>query len=351
MLRNKWLWIVVIALVVGGIGGVMFNRFVIPWLASMPGLSGLHKLESSNPVIINRREEVQLNEGANYSDLSKQAAAYTVGIYSQTQGSYKFLENGIIASSDGLILASKIAINGQTNLVAMTNDGSNYPALVRALDPKSELAVLTISGNNLPFAQFADAWDLEPSQRLIFIGRSNKEFVHEFALGSVTQSVANQSSLERVSSSESFENYILSDAKISPDFVGGPVINLNGRVVGMANSGLGIQISESLSTAVTSFFQNGKIVRPTLGLKFLNLSASLAKLRGQSQAGLFVVSVDDASPAKLAGILPGDLVLTVDNQAVPQGNFEKILNQHSLGDMPVTVLRNNSQINLTVKLK
>jgi serine protease Do len=350
MLRNKWLWIVIIALVVGGIGGVVFNRFIIPWAASLPGLSSLNKLESSNPVVINRREEVTLNEGANYIDLSKQASAYTVGIYTKTVSSYKFLENGIIASSDGMILTSKVLIAGQNNLVVVTNDGSNFPAQVRALDPRSELAVLTISANNLPFAQFSDAWDLQPSQRLIYIGRSNKEFVHGFALAGVTQPVSNLSSLERVFYTEAFENSISTDAKINSDFIGGPIINLSGRVVGMTNSSQNALLGESLATAVSSFFQNNKIVRPFLGFRYLNLSASLAKLSGQPQAGLLVTSVDDASPAKLGGILPGDLVVTFDNQPVPQSNFEKILNQHSIGDVPVTVLRNNQQINLNVKL-
>ncbi|MBX4204824.1 MAG: S1C family serine protease [Candidatus Doudnabacteria bacterium] len=351
MLRNKWIWILVIALVVGGIGGVLFNRFVIPWLASMPGLSGLHKLESSNPVIINRREEVQINEGANYLDLSKQAAAFTVTIYSQSGASFRFLGNGIIASSDGMILTSRANLGAPGSLVVVTNDGTSFPGTLRALDPRSELAVLTISANNLPFAQFADAWDLQAAQKLIYVGRSNKEFTRQFGLGQVTQSVDNASSLDRVFYTEAFENTIASDAKITSDYIGGPIINLNGKVVGMTSSSLGVLISEDLSTAVSSYFQNGKIQRPQFGAKNLNLSTPLAKLKNLSRGGMLVVSVDDGSPAKLAGLATNDLIISVDNQPLPQSNFEKIINQHGFNDMPITVLRNGTEVNLTIKLQ
>jgi serine protease Do len=347
MNRKNWTWIIIFCIFLGGMGGILFNKLILPTLASMPALSWLQRLESNNPVIINRSEVVQINEGANFLDLTRQAAAYTVAIYSPSQ---KFLGNGIITTSDGMILTSKNTMPATGVVTVVLDNGSSYPAALRALDPKSDLAVLTIDAHNLPFAQFADAWNLPASQRLIYLGRSNNAFVHDFALGYVSVPVNNQGNLDRVFDSEVFENNISSDAKLNSDYVGGPVINLDGRVVGLVNSNLGVLVGEDLQTAVTSYIQNGKVVRPSLGIKYLNLSNLLAKIKNLPQGGILVVSVADGTPAKLAGILANDLIISIDNQPLPQGNFEKTLNQHPLSDTPITVLRNSTQVNLTVKL-
>lgn len=341
-------WVLVIAFIIGGIGGVLFNRFLIPFMSSLPGLSWMQKLESSNPVIINRREEVSYNEGTNLINLSKQAAAYTVSIYSAQQ---KFLTNGIIVSADGMVLSSKANLPATGGVTIITNDGSNYPGAIRALDPRSDLAVITFNGSNLPFAQFSDSWNLQTSQRLIYIGRGNKEFQRQFGSGAVTQNASNQASLERVFSSENFENTVLTDAKLTSDFIGGPILNLNGEVVGMTQSSLQVLPSEALATAVQSFFSGGKIARPVLGVKYLYLSAALAKLKSLPQAGLLVQSVDAGSPAAKAGLVANDLIINFDNQAVPDSNFEKILNQHAITQVPIEVLRNGEQLTLTATLE
>lgn len=349
-MSRKILGLGILIFVIGGIGGVMFNRFVIPWAATLPGFSGLHKLESSHPVVINRTEEIHYNDGANFIDISKQGSAYTVGVYTQSGGTTRFLSNGVIATADGMIVTSKTSIANQTNLIVVTNDGNTFPAQVRALDPRSELAVLTINATNLPFAQFSDADGLQASQRLIYVGRSNKEFVRDFAIGVVTRPVSNQASLDRVYYTEVFENTVQTDADLTQDYVSGPVLNLEGRVVGMTTSTLGVLIGEDIRTAVSSYLQNGKIQRPSMGLRYTNLSAPLARLRNLPSAGILVASTDEGSPARRAGILPGDLITRVNDSPVPANNFEKIFNQHTVGNMRVTLMRNNQEMNLTVTL-
>lgn len=350
MKRNNWFWLILLILILGGIGGVLFGRFLIPALSNVPGFSWAQKLESNNPVIINRREEVQLNEGANILELVRQASTYTVSLYSQTPN-IKFLGNGIITSADGMVVVSRASLGNATSINVVTNDGTNYTGLVRAMDPRSELAVVTVTAKNLTFAQFADASNLQASQRLLFVGRSNDSFTHKFASGFVTDTVANTPSLDHVFSSESFENTIQSDAKLSADFVGGPVVNLDGRVVGMVNSSMGILIGENLQTAVSSFLQNGKIVRPAFGIKYLNLSQALAGLKGLPQAGLLVASVDENSPAKKAGLLTNDLIIAVDGADITNNNFEKIVNSHGLSPIPLMIIRNGSQQSISITLE
>jgi S1-C subfamily serine protease len=83
----------------------------------------------------------------------------------------------------------------------------------------------------------------------------------------------------------------------------------------------------------------------------LNLSDGLAKLKGLSQGGAQVVSVDPASPASKAGILAGDLIVSADNQDLPANNFEKILNKHGNSPLPVVILRNGQRVNFSVNIE
>lgn len=343
-MRNLVLWIFIIALV-GGISGVLFNKFVIPTLSHVRGLTWVSKLESNTPVIINRREVVQFTDGTDLLNLTKQIEASTVSIYQAN----KFVGNGIIATSDGMIVTTKSVVSAAGPYIAVLNDGRQFPMAVRALDPKSEIAIATVSVNNLPFVQWAAAADLETSQKLVFIGRSNASFTHEFALGQITQRLINQRSVDRVFDSESLETNITSDAKLTSDFVGGPVSNLEGKIVGLTQSNLGILIAENIQSAISSYFTTNKIVRPALGIKYLNLSEETAAIRGLTQAGVYVISVADG-PAKLAGVLPNDLIIAADNKDLKSNNFEQILNGHSVSDFPITVLRGTNQIDLTVKL-
>lgn len=349
-MRNKWIWIIIIALVLGGIGGVLLNRFGIPFLSTLPGLSWVQKLESSNPVVINRYQEVQFNEGANLVDLSKQVAAYTVSIYSQDT-TPKFLGNGIITTSDGMVITSKVNLPTKGSVTVVLNDGTSYAGAVRALDPRSELAVVTISAQNLPFAQFADAYDLPASQRVIFVGRSNTSFVHDFELGQVVRTIANQSSLDRIYSSEALENTVQLSTKPASDFVGGPIANLDGKIIGMTTSSSNVLIGEDLQSAVTSFLQSSKIQRTTFGIKYLSLSDSLAKLKGLPQGGMQVVSVDSASPAQAGGLQANDLITSIDNQNLPNANFEKIINSHGATPISVGILRGTTKQTLTINLE
>jgi serine protease Do len=132
--------------------------------------------------------------------------------------------------------------------------------------------------------------------------------------------------------------------------VGGLVANLEGQIVGMINSNLSVLPAEDMQTAVSAYLKNGKIQRPSFGIKYLNLSNQLAQLKNLPQGGALVVSVEDGSAAKKAGILPNDLIISADNQDLSNNEFEKVLNAHTNTDLPITVMRGTNKIQLTVKL-
>lgn len=352
MTHKQLIIILLIAFFVGALGSIFFTEFLIPRLSLLPHLGFLSKFSSNMPIIINRKEETIINEGANLIALADQAGSFTVGIYQAKNNNYKFLGNGVIMTSDGLIFSSRSVLGQPGTLVAMTSDGTVYPVTPRAIDPRSDLVAITIQANGLSQAQFAPTSSLKVGQRILALGKSSQPFDHKFASGLVTNTLQNNSSLERVFYSEAFEEGIETDAPITSDFIGGPVINLDGKMIGLVvNADRDILISEDLQTGLATYLKKGKFVRPALGLKYLKLSKNLAKLKGFDSAGALVVSVDDGSPARLAGLMPNDLIAAVDDQSLDSNSFEELFNKHEIGDMNVSLIRNQNKINLTVKLQ
>ena len=129
------------------------------------------------------------------------------------------------------------------------SDGLKFVGEVKFRDPKTNIAIFKISANNLSTAQFEEAANLETAQRLIYLGRSNVKFEHEAITGFVTQSLANQLGTTK---------QIFSDAQLSADYSGGPIINLSGRVVGMTLENGKTITAEDLQTLLTNYLNQNK---------------------------------------------------------------------------------------------
>lgn len=342
------LWFLVIAFVFGAAGSIVFDRYIIPEVADLTGFSGLRKLTTDAPIIINRKEEVQLNEGVNMIALTKQAYTTAVSIYT-TKDPKKYLGNGFIVTSDGLIFTSKEVVGTQSEVAVVLNDGAVYTGLVRAMDPKSELAVVTITANDLSLVQFSDAAEMQTGQRVLALGRTDKEFSRKVVSGLVTKTVYNNANSDKVLSTEILEQSIETDAKTSVDYVGGPIFNLTGRVIGMvANSAGKILISESMDTALKSYLESGKIQRPFFGFKYQSISQGTMKLKGFSQAGALAVDLEEGS-AKRAGLLKNDLIIKVNNEPVADRSLEQILDKNYLSEIRLEILRDNNTLQLSIK--
>lgn len=245
MSRKQLIIIILIAFFIGAAGSIVLSRFFIPYVATVTGWQSLNKLTTSSPIIINRREEVHLNDGANLIDLIKQSGSFTVGIYGAKNN---FLGNGIIVTSDGLILTANAIILKQPQPFIITNDGQKLDATVKLSDSKNNLALLSIPAGGLPAVQFDNAESLVAGQRLIYIGRSNTKFTHEARTGLVTSSIGNQLNTRQ----------IMTDTDLNADYFGGPIVNLSGRVVGLVLNENENIIAENLENFINAYLAGVK---------------------------------------------------------------------------------------------
>jgi S1-C subfamily serine protease len=236
--------------------------------------------------------------------------------------------SGFIISSDGRILTNAHVIEGADSVKVTLNDGRTYTGKVIGRDTVTDVAVVKIEAENLPFVTFGKSENLVPGEWAIAIG-------NPFGLDN-TVTVGIISAIKRSSSEVGVPNkrvsFIQTDAAINPGNSGGPLLNADGEVIGIntairANAqGLGFAIPiETAQRIAQQLVSKGKADHPYLGIQMTTLNAQVReelakdnnkKLKITADKGVLIADIIPNSPAELAGLQTGDVILKVGGQPV-----------------------------------
>ncbi len=230
--------------------------------------------------------------------------------------------SGVMVSPDGLVLTNSHVVGGASRLRAATADGQTLTAHVVGDDPDTDLALVRINeGVTLPFAPLGDSRQLKRGQLVIAIGNP-LGFESTVTAGVVS---ALGRSL-RARTGRLIDDLIQTDAALNPGNSGGPLVSSRGEVVGINTAIItgaqGICFAIAANTAkfvLGELIRHGRVRRGYIGISAAQtrLPRRLRRVAGIAQDGAVVVSaVEPASPAGRAGLLQGDVLLSLDGQAV-----------------------------------
>jgi serine protease Do len=244
--------------------------------------------------------------------------------------------SGVIISPDGHLLTNEHVIAGADEVLVKLNDGTKVKADLIGKDSRTDLAVLKIdTDKNLPHIPIGDSDSIRVGEWVVAIG-------NPFGLGmTVTAGVI--SALNRdlsVDDSRSYKNLIQTDASINPGNSGGALIDSKGRLIGINTAiipyGQGIGFAIPVNRAkriVGDLMAYGKVRKAFLGVTVQRLTPELARYFEVPEDGVLVTDVVDESPAKKAGISPGDVILSVDDKAVKSlEDFQEALEEQRVGE-------------------
>lgn len=279
--------------------------------------------------------------------------------------------SGFLVSADGYIVTNRhVVADENAEYTVFTNDGKKYDARVIARDPALDLAVIKINGSGFKYLTFGDSDKLQVGQTVIAIGNALAEFRNTVSVGIVSglsRSIVASDRLGR--NAEALDQLIQTDAGINQGNSGGPLINLAGEVVGvnvaMADGAenIGFALSaNSVKSIVESVQKTGKIVRPYLGVRYVEITEELKERnklsvdygvlvqRGAEASDLAVIP---GSPADKAGIVENDIILEVDGiKLTNDQSLASIIRTKKVGDsVRLKVLSKGKEKTVTVTLE
>lgn len=279
------------------------------------------------------------------------------GILSEAEGQ----GSGIVYSADGYIVTNYHVIQsviGKSNAsvyVLLANDEKEYEAKIIGYDATTDLAVIKIEASGLTAAEFGNSDEIQVGELAVAIGNP---LGLEFA-GTVTGGYI--SGLNRsITLDSTVYNLIQTDAAINSGNSGGPLVDSAGRVIGINTAkisatgvegiGFAIPINDALPI-IEELIENKKIVRPFIGIGGITLTESLAA-RNNLVEGIYIQQITKNSPAELAGIRAGDVVVEAQDTKVSSiAELNVIKNKKKVGDtLKLKIYRNKEYITVNVTL-
>ena len=273
--------------------------------------------------------------------------------------------SGFIVAKDGYILTNNHVVADADRVTVTLTDHRVFKARVVGRDPSTDVAVIKIDGSNFPTVNFGDDNAVRIGEWVLAIGNPlGLDFTVTAGIVSAKGRGGRElSGLMR--DRYAITDFIQTDAAINPGNSGGPLVNTRGEVIGINSaiasptgyySGYGFAIPVTLAREVMDdIIRYGRVRRAVLGISIDDIQPEDAAVAGlKSIEGVKVQSYNptDDSPAKTAGIQPGDVIVEVDGKPVDRvSTLQRIVRAHEPGEtIEVDVMRYGSRKAYKVKL-
>lgn len=267
--------------------------------------------------------------------------------------------SGAIVSEDGTILTNHHVVKGADEITVRMHDDREFDAKVLGTDEATDIAVIQIKEppENLQPIEIGNSNKLRLGESVVAIG-------NPFGLsGTVTYGIVSAKGRANVGLAD-YEDFIQTDAAINPGNSGGPLVDTNGKLVGINTAimsrsggyqGIGFAIpSEMAQSVMNKILEHGEVRRGHLGVAIQSLTPELANAFDlpESTEGVVVAKVEEESPAATAGLKRGDVITHFKGKKVDGASQlrNRVARQSPGDEVNLTIRRNGEQQTMTVTL-
>ena len=253
--------------------------------------------------------------------------------------------SGVIVERDGVIVTNYHVVANSSEVDVALADGRRFAAKLIGADAGTDLAVLRIDAQDLPVATWGDSDTVETGEMVWAIG--NPFGLDRTITYGIVSAVGRKGVLE-----SPYQEFLQTDAAINPGNSGGPLVDVHGRVMGITTaivgkdySGIGFAIPSNTARKVCrEILEDGYVERGHLGMLLASSPPDVF--------GALVVAVEPESPAALAGIRPGDLVVSFDGVPVaePAGLVLQVTRTPIGEKVPLGVVRSGTEDTVIVQV-
>ncbi len=263
------------------------------------------------------------------------------------------LGSGVIVSKDGYIITNNHVVEQSEDIRVILYDKRSFKGKIVGSDPKTDIAVVKISSDNLPVVPWGDSDKLQVGEFVLAIG-------NPFGLShTVTMGIISAVGRANVGIAD-YEDFIQTDAAINPGNSGGPLVNTKGELIGINTAifsrsggyqGIGFAVPSNMARLVMDqLMKQGKIVRGWLGVTIQDITPELSQKFGlKDSKGALVGDIAKGSPAEKAGILRGDVILEFNGKEIKSvGSLRNMVSQSKVGSqVKLRILRNGKERELS----
>jgi serine protease Do len=368
--------ILLVLVIVACLGGILGSIFTIRYL----------NVENSPYNSIAERQRLVLTstahdtsysvpQGLNFLDAAKKVTAAVVHIRTgygpgnfslnplmEYERSVHSSGSGVIISDDGYIVTNNHVIEDATNIEVVMNNNQRYYAKLIGTDLSTDLALLKIKAKNLPFVEYGDSDAVRPGEWVLAIG--NPFDLNSTVTAGIVSAKARNIGILRERNNYQVEAFIQTDAAVNPGNSGGALVNLNGQLIGVNTAiatssgsyqGYSFAIPVSLVKKVMDdLLEFGEVKRGLLGIEIGDVDARVAEtLKLTVNQGVLVSGVRTNSAAEQAGLLPGDVIVGIDNHTVNSVSElqEWVARNRPGAEIEVDFVRGEQAKSVTARLK
>lgn len=280
----------------------------------------------------------------------------------RNQGPLQGAGSGVIISADGFIVTNNHVVQDASKVEIVLNDKRSYEAKIIGTDPSTDLAVVKIEENNLPFLKYGNSDDLLIGEWVLAVG--NPFNLTSTVTAGIVSAKARNINILGTPDGAAIESFIQTDAAVNRGNSGGALVNTRGELVGInaaIASGNGFYAGYSFAIPVNivkkvvgDLIDYREVQRAFLGVKINEIDSKFAQQQGiKDLRGVFVAEVTDGSSAQDAGIERGDIITSI-NGAIVNSTSELLeqVSRYRPGDkIAVTINRDGKDKNLNVVLR
>ncbi len=272
------------------------------------------------------------------------------------------LGSGVVVDEIGTILTNNHVVENADKITVRMSDNKTYAAKIVGTDQPSDLAVIKIEAENLPFLNLGDSDNVRVGDIVLAIG--NPLGIGQSVTAGIISAKGRRTGLSD-GSRDSYEDFLQTDAPINKGNSGGALVNLNGELIGInsqilaggpngGNIGIAFSIPSNMAKSVMDqLLKDGKVHRGMLGIGIQNLTDETAEqFQSKGNGVVLVNSVKSGSAADNAGIKRGDIITAINGERIEDNN---VLRNKVAGTLPgteikLTVMRDGKEIELTAEL-
>ena len=272
--------------------------------------------------------------------------------------------SGVIISADGYIVTNNHVVEGADEITVILTDNREFSATIVGNDQNTDLALIKVSGKNLPAITIGDSQKLRIGEWVLAIG-------NPYNIGTTVTAGIVSAKARSMSGGNSVQSFIQTDAAINPGNSGGALVNTNGELVGINSmlysqtgsySGYGFAIPTTIMNKVVNDLKTyGTVQRALIGIQGSDLSSYSDGLKQQGKEvpdfgtinGIYVAEVAEDGAGAAAGLKKGDVITAIDGKQLSKmAELQEYLANKRPGDkVTITYLREKNKKSATVTLK